>query len=116
MVAIRALFNRYKGRAKQKGNEWALSFEVFYSLVVDVCAICGKKPLNKFNRSERKDTVCYYNGIDRIDNSLGYIDGNVRTCCKLCNAMKSNLKDKVFKKHVIRMAQKMAERKTTRRT
>ncbi len=114
-MAIRRVFSEYRSRCRRRAIEWALSFEVFYSLVVDVCAVCGKKPINKYSRPDRVNTKCYYNGIDRIDNSLGYIPTNVRPCCKLCNSMKSNLKDKVFKKHVIRMAQKMAERKTTRR-
>lgn len=113
--AIRGVFNDYKSRAKSKGVEWALTFEMLYSLVTSVCAICGKKPTNKINRQSIKNCVAMYNGIDRIDNSLGYIEGNVRTCCKLCNAMKSNLKERVFKKHLIRIAQRMAERKQTRR-
>lgn len=29
-----------------------------------------------------------YNGIDRMDNSLGYISGNVVTCCQICNRAK----------------------------
>lgn len=27
-------------------------------------------------------------GIDRVDNSKGYVDGNMVSCCKLCNRMK----------------------------
>jgi hypothetical protein len=29
-----------------------------------------------------------YNGIDRVDNSIGYEMGNVVTCCVVCNLMK----------------------------
>jgi len=29
-------------------------------------------------------------GIDRIDNSKGYIEGNMVPCCKICNWMKSD--------------------------
>lgn len=32
-----------------------------------------------------------YNGIDRIDNNLGYLVNNCITCCKYCNAAKNNL-------------------------
>lgn len=114
--AIKSVFRSYRHRCKKRNIEWNISFEVFYSLVLSECAICGKKPSNK---SKRKDIVnCFslYNGIDRIDNAIGYVEGNVRACCKLCNAMKSNLKEKVFKKHLIRISQKIAERKSRRRS
>lgn len=29
-----------------------------------------------------------YNGIDRMDNSKGYVDGNVLPCCSICNHAK----------------------------
>ena len=32
-----------------------------------------------------------YNGIDRIDNKLGYIKGNMTPCCKICNHAKHDL-------------------------
>lgn len=113
--AIKAVFRSYKHISKKRGIEWDITFEVFYSLVISECAICGKKPSNKAERKDILNCFSLYNGIDRIDNASGYVIGNVRTCCKLCNSMKSNLKEKVFKKHLIRIAQKMAERKTTRR-
>jgi hypothetical protein len=31
------------------------------------------------------------NGIDRVDNTLGYELGNVIPCCSVCNRAKSNL-------------------------
>ena len=31
------------------------------------------------------------NGIDRIDNALGYIESNVVACCPICNLAKRNL-------------------------
>ncbi len=35
-------------------------------------------------------------GIDRIDNSKGYITSNVVPCCKICNMMKRHLNQKTF--------------------
>jgi hypothetical protein len=29
-----------------------------------------------------------YNGIDRVDSSMGYVAGNVVPCCSTCNRMK----------------------------
>jgi hypothetical protein len=33
----------------------------------------------------------YLNGIDRIDSKLGYVEGNVVSCCKICNSAKGDL-------------------------
>jgi hypothetical protein len=33
----------------------------------------------------------YYNGIDRVDNAIGYIVENCVSCCRFCNAAKNTL-------------------------
>lgn len=33
----------------------------------------------------------FLNGIDRVNNDLGYINNNVVSCCKTCNLAKSSL-------------------------
>lgn len=42
----------------------------------------------------RKLIRCH--GIDRIDSGQGYIQGNVVTCCAVCNQMKSDLDVSIF--------------------
>lgn len=42
------------------------------------------------------DDVLLYNGIDRVDSSLGYTVDNVVPCCKLCNQAKNNLSKQEF--------------------
>jgi hypothetical protein len=32
-----------------------------------------------------------YNGIDRIDSSIGYVEGNIVPCCKACNMAKNTM-------------------------
>ena len=32
-----------------------------------------------------------HNGLDRIDSNLGYVSGNVVTCCTECNRMKLSM-------------------------
>ena len=34
--------------------------------------------------------------IDRIDNTKGYIPGNVRSCCKHCNLAKHTMSEEEF--------------------
>jgi hypothetical protein len=50
------------------------------------CHYCGVQP----ERTLRKYTQFRWNGIDRIDSSKGYVDGNVVPCCKTCNELKSD--------------------------
>lgn len=40
------------------------------------------------------------NGIDRIDSDLGYVDGNVKSCCFICNRAKGNLSIIDFRKWI----------------
>ena len=37
-----------------------------------------------------------YNGIDRLDNKLGYEEENCVPCCYLCNRMKWSITEKDF--------------------
>jgi hypothetical protein len=45
----------------------------------------------------QKHGTPYSMSIDRIDNSIGYIKGNVRLVCKQINLMKSTMNDLEFK-------------------
>jgi len=36
------------------------------------------------------------NGIDRVDNSCGYVTNNIEPCCRTCNFMKKDLNYDIF--------------------
>ena len=82
-------FNRvllyYKKGAKERNLLFNLSKESFKTLIKGNCHYCGQPPSNVH-------TFCsipyVYNGVDRIDNSLGYEDSNCVSCCKPCNVAK----------------------------
>lgn len=69
----------YKARAAKKNIEFTLSEEVFFHVLHTQCYICGK------------NGVANELGIDRINNTLGYVTGNIAACCWDCNRAKSNL-------------------------
>jgi hypothetical protein len=77
--------DRTKRRAKERGLEWNLSKSFLRTLIVPICPILGIE-------------LCYTNlvladnspTIDRIDNTLGYIEGNIQVLSCLANRMKSN--------------------------
>lgn len=67
--------SKYKSSAKKRGKEWLLTDEQARKLFLMSCEYCGAEP-----------KPC--NGIDRVDNTLGYISNNVVACCSFCNMAK----------------------------
>lgn len=82
----RLIYKMAKG-AKDRGYEFDLSREKVYSLIKSNCYYCSIEPSGIYKACKERDLV--FNGIDRIDNSKGYIDDNVVPCCFDCNSMKS---------------------------
>jgi len=93
-VGLSDLYSQYKRNAKVKQREFSLSKEEFRTLTSSNCSYCGIPPFSIWVvHRERSETVIenekyIYNGIDRIDNALGYILENSITCCKYCNIAK----------------------------
>lgn len=89
------IYSNYKSRAKSKGIEFTLDKNLFKNLIFSNCHYCNSEP-NKFRIDRVKgsreiDNSFLSNGIDRIDSSKGYIEGNLLSCCEDCNKAKRNL-------------------------
>ncbi len=69
-------YAEYTRSAVKRSLEFYLSLEEFKSIVCQPCFYCGT-----FTEGESI-------GIDRFDNSKGYIVENCRPCCDTCNRMK----------------------------
>ena len=54
---------------------------------------CGEAPSKQ---SSTKTGTYTYNGIDRLDNDMGYLYDNCRACCTRCNFFKSTMNSDVF--------------------
>lgn len=97
-----SLFNSYKSCAKKRGLIFSLNREEFKNMTKQNCFYCGKEPSNIFNT--KGSNGCYiYNGIDRVDNTKGYILDNCVTCCELCNRMKLTLPLNSFLEHILKI-------------
>lgn len=81
---------KYKAGAYRREYEFALTDEEFRKLISETCFYCGVVPSHQIiaGRNGRKHPTFRYNGIDRVDNSRGYISDNVVTCCGPCNKAK----------------------------
>ena len=95
-AGFRAVLRVYKYSAKERGFDFSLSRETFEKLTTSNCVYCGIDPCQFQTRfSDFK-----YNGIDRVDNTLGYTEDNCVTCCKICNRMKDTLTVEDFREHI----------------
>lgn len=70
-------YSQYKSAAKIYGRIFNISLEEFISVVTTPCNYCG--------------SYDNPNGLDRVDNEIGYVLDNVVSCCGICNSMKNNL-------------------------
>lgn len=94
-----ALFCNYKNQAKRRRLDFLLSDEQFRQLVESNCHYCDSKPSQIVDR-EPANIPYLYNGIDRVDNSIGYTKENCIPCCKICNYMKRNMTYDEFLAHI----------------
>lgn len=97
--SFNALYYEYKIRSKKRNIEFNLTKDEFMILTKSNCSYCGESPSKRFHRNDYND-VTIFNGIDRINNQLGYIINNCTTCCERCNFMKGKLPKKEFLEQV----------------
>lgn len=107
ITAENQLYNEYKQNAKKRELTFNLSKKEFISFLYGDCFYCGNKPSN-FIRKRRVtgEEIHYFNGVDRVNNELGYALDNCVTCCKLCNHAKNNLTKEEF----IALAKRIVEK------
>ncbi len=88
-ASFNSLYNRYKQGAKKRNINFDLSKEEFKFLTKQICFYCGCEPYQIMNKSNKECNGTYvYNGIDRVDNNLGYIKENCVSACGVCNRAK----------------------------
>lgn len=69
-------YSSYLSSAKRRSLPIDLSPTDIIVITSAPCAYCGTTTLKR--------------GIDRVDNSMGYIKGNVTAACRWCNVMKQD--------------------------
>jgi hypothetical protein len=73
----------YKG-AIDRNNLILLPYTTFSQTIILPCFYCGEFANNGFH------------GIDRYDNTKGYIVSNIKPCCSRCNIMKNDMHVQAF--------------------
>lgn len=67
-----------------------LSYEQFLVLTEQPCFYCGE-PFSKVFKTKKSCVEYLCNGIDRINNKIGYCTDNCVPCCKFCNTAKLDM-------------------------
>ena len=89
-ASFNQLFTSYKRGAMRRSYIFELTKEEFKNLTSSNCFYCGIPPERvHIGKGSYSPYVC--NGVDRVDNSKGYIIENCVPCCKNCNIAKSTM-------------------------
>lgn len=80
----RKLYANYRYKCIKRNRDFTLTLKEFTEIIMRRCFYCDDAP-NNISQG------VLYNGIDRIDSSLGYIKNNIVTCCNTCNRIKSDI-------------------------
>ena len=104
-VGERHVFGRVKKDARKAGREFSLPFDWFAKAIHLPCHYCGAVDKNSCNvpSKAKGETLLKgfrYNGLDRINNNLGYVPGNVVPCCVVCNRAKNSMEYTQFVKWI----------------
>ena len=89
----------YRSRADKKELEFAITHDDYKSITQQECYLCGKK-----------STDTNTNGIDRVDNAIGYTLENCKACCKECNHMKNQFALDIFVEKIERITDNWKDR------
>ena len=119
--AANELFRNYKKGASSRGYAFALTIKQFSELVFGKCFYCGCKGFGvrnikyRYNNEDIRVTVIH-NGIDRMDNNLGYVTENCVSCCVVCNRAKMRLSFDEFVVYLNNLVSYRTETKNSRQT
>lgn len=99
---FRSLWCRYKSQAEERNLSWELTKKQFKELTQSPCYYTGRPPSNEHisahsrtrrNRglAPKEGGIYTYNGVDRLDSSIGYTVENCVSCCESANLAKQSL-------------------------
>jgi hypothetical protein len=88
--SFHVVWGQYRVNARSKGLDFNISKEKFRELTQQPCYYCAAAP-STTQRGKGKTSDFVYNGVDRVDNRLGYDEKNCVPACRTCNRMKMEM-------------------------
>lgn len=104
-------YYEYEKNAKQRNLKFELNLYQFKEICLNNCYYCGAAPSSLNYVRSRKDlhldaienSTIATNGIDRLNNVLGYALDNCVACCTYCNWIKKDKTQKELYEHIAKM-------------
>lgn len=87
-LAATKVWHTYKYHAERRNYIWKLTKKQVEEIIIQVCHYCGVENSNVFKGRGAGYKDFHYNGIDRVNNNLGYTIDNIVPCCYTCNMTK----------------------------
>lgn len=103
-AALNRIFDVYFYAARRRKIEFSLRLSQLEGLIKSRCFYCNAEPSRRYSPALVKNGECIANGIDRLDNTLGYIAGNCVPCCTACNLAKGTRTVKEFAEWIKRVS------------
>lgn len=104
-AVLNLLFGNYKRHAARALRVFELDKSVFSDLIKGSCYYCGIVGGRVMKTGRLKNHEWRVNGIDRLDNGVGYTEKNCVSCCSLCNRMKHAFDKNVFMAQIFKIAE-----------
>lgn len=97
-----SLFGRWKANAKSRDYPFTVSIEYLQTLLEGQdfkCSYTNTQMLcpKTYNEKREMTSSPYLVSLDRIDNKLGYVEGNVQFVCVWANKARGAYKDELFR-------------------
>lgn len=87
MSSANMVYAGYRHKANKRGLSFEISLEDAIEVFKKDCNYCGIYPYQVCKQDDLYGDFTY-NGIDRIDSSVGYTIDNILPCCGICNKAK----------------------------
>lgn len=93
----RQLLNQCRAHARQRDHQCTITVEMIEEMLAPMLCSATGLPLS-WEWEDSATRRPWATSVDRLDNALGYVPGNVRVVCVLYNQMRSNHCDEDFMK------------------
>ena len=102
------LYHKYSISAKKRHIYFDISFTSFWNIISQPCLYCGEPPKPTRPPRQRGNWAqpVQAGTVDRLDSSLGYIEGNCVPCCSVCNTIKMAAPVETFLATAIKIAER----------
>ena len=101
-VALTLAFNATRQGAVSRKLSFEITRSDFEKIVAQSCHYCGLPPSNTWHF---RGKLYAYSGIDRVDNTIGYVPSNCVPSCAQCNRAKGVLSAQEFEAWIDRVVQ-----------